>query len=264
MKYRSCFLTGLVLCLLFAFTSSPVCAADDEKALFVYAGAGLKGPMTEIGTIFEEKNGIKVEYNFAGSGTLITQMELTKKGDAFIPGGTPDYAIAQNKSLVTDPVYVAYHVPVIGVLPGNPQGIESVQDFTKEGLKLALGDVNATAIGRQGQKLFDKLGIAEDVEKNVVLRAPTINEVVTALKLKQADASLITIDQIKGDEIEAVQLPDEESLALVVPIGLTTFTSQEENAQEFVDFVSSDEGKAVFKKHGFPIYPDPAYANLKL
>ncbi|MDX8548834.1 substrate-binding domain-containing protein [Methanospirillum hungatei] len=97
-----------------------------------------------------------------------------------------------------------------------------------------------------------------------MLRAPTINEVVTALKLKQADASLITIDQIKGDEIEAVQLPDEESLALVVPIGLTTFTSQEENAQEFVDFVSSDEGKAVFKKHGFPIYPDPAYANLKL
>jgi len=264
MKYRSCFLTGLVLCLLFAFTSSPVYAADDEKALFVYAGAGLKGPMTEIGTIFEEKNGIKVEYNFAGSGTLITQMELTKKGDAFIPGGTPDYAIAENKSLVIDPVYVAYHVPVIGIQPGNPHGIKSIYDFTKDGLKLALGDVNTTAIGRQGQKLFEKLGIAEDVEKNVVLRAPTINEVVTALKLKQVDASLITIDQIKGDEIESVQLPDDESLALVVPIGRTTFTTQKEHAQEFVDFVSSDEGKAVFKKHGFPVYPDPAYADLKV
>lgn len=264
MKYRSCFLTGLVLCLFFAIISVPAYAAEDADALFVYAGAGLKAPMTEIGTIFGEKNGIKVEYNFAGSGTLITQMELTKKGDVFIPGGTPDYAIAQNKSLVIDPVYVAYHVPVIGVLPGNPQGIASVQDFTKEGLTLALGDVNATAIGRQGQKLFDKLGIAEDVEKNVVLRAPTINEVVTALKLKQVDASLITIDQIKGDEIEAVSLTGDENLALVVPIGLTTFTTQEEHAQEFVDFVSSDEGKAVFKKHGFPIYPDPAYADLKL
>ena len=83
-------------------------------------------------------------------------------------------------------------------------------------MKLALGDVNATAIGRQGQKLFDKLGIAEDVEKNVVLRAPTINEVVTALKLKQADASLITIDQIKGDEIEAVHLTFRDIVFLTV------------------------------------------------
>ncbi|PWR76035.1 molybdate ABC transporter substrate-binding protein [Methanospirillum stamsii] len=265
MNYSLSSLACFFICLLVVFLPAQVCAADNApESLFVYSGAGLKGPMTEIGEAFEEKTGIPVEFNFAGSGTLISQMEISKKGDAFIPGGTPDYAIAQNKSLVTDPVYVAYHVPVIGVLPGNPQGIESVQDFTKEGLKLALGDVNATAIGRQGQKLFDKLGIADEIEKNVVLRAPTINEVVTALKLKQVDASLITIDQIKGDEIEAVPLVGDESIALVVPIGLTTFTTQKDSAQQFVDFVSSDEGKAIFKKHGHPIYPDPAYADVKL
>ena len=263
MMKRTFLLTGLVLSLLLACITLPVCGENGPDSLFVYSGAGLKAPMTEIGTAFEEKSGFAVEYNFAGSGTLITQMELTKKGDVFIPGGTPDYRIAQEKGLVTDPVYIAYHVPVIGVLPGNPLEISSVQDFTKEGVRLALGDVNATAIGRQGKKLFDKFGITEDVEKNVLFRAPTINEVVTALKLRQVDASLITMDQIKGDEIEAVALPDEESLALIVPAGLTTFTTQEENAKKFVDFISSDEGKAIFGKHGFPIYPDPAYASVK-
>lgn len=264
MNYASCSKAGIILFLLLLFIAVPICSADDSESLFVYAGAGLKAPMTEIGFLFQNETGIPVEYTFAGSGTLITQMELSKKGDAFIPGGTPDYAIAQNKSLVTDPVYVAYHVPIIGVQPGNPHDIQSVEDFTKEGLKVALGDVNATAIGRQGQKLFNKLGIADAIEKNVVLRAPTINEVTTAMKLKQADACLITIDQVQGDDIETVPLPANESLALVVPIGVTTFSTQKENAQKFVDFVSSDEGKAIFKKHGFPIYPDPAYADVKL
>ena len=264
MIHRSRFLTGLVFLLLFACLSMPVYGADEPESLFVHAGAGLKAAMLEIGDLFEEENGIAVEYNFAGAGTLITQMELSKKGDVFVSGGTPDYKVAQEKGLVIDPEYIAYHVPVIGVQAGNPLGIESIQDFTKEGIKLALGDVNATAIGKQGQKLFDKLGISEDVEKNVVVRAPTINEVVTALKLKQADASLITLDQIKGDDIEPVALPDEENIALVVPIGCTTFTTKEETAQKFVDFVSSDEGKAIFKKHGFPVYPDPVYANVML
>ncbi|NLV27095.1 MAG: molybdate ABC transporter substrate-binding protein [Methanomicrobiales archaeon] len=253
------------ICLVVMILPAQVCAADNSPdTLFVYSGAGLKAPMTEIGELFEEKTGIVVEYNFAGSGTLISQMEISKKGDAFIPGGTPDYSIAQNKSLVSDPAYVAYHVPVIGVQPGNPHGITSARDLAKEGLKLALGDVNATAIGRQGQKLFTKLGIDADIEENVILRAPTINEVVTALKLRQVDAALITIDQIKGDEIEAVQLKDDENMALVIPIGLTTFTTKQDSAQQFVDFVSSDEGKAVFKKHGHPVYPDPVYADVKL
>lgn len=254
----------IVFCVLLLLSFTHVLADDGSGSVFVYAGAGLKGPMTQIGEIFEEKTGIVVEYTFAGSGTLMTQMELSQKGDVYIPGGHPDYAIAQNKSLVMDPEYIAYHVPVIGVQPGNPFEIESVKDFTREGLKLALGDVNATAIGRQGQKLFNKLGLADEIERNVILRSPTINEVVTAMKMKQADACLITMDQVKGIDIEQVMLPDEESIALVVPIGVTTFTTQEDIARKFVDFVSSDEGKDVFKKHGFPVYPDPLYGDFGL
>jgi molybdate transport system substrate-binding protein len=112
--------------------------AGTETALFVYSGAGLKKPMTAIGEAFTEKSGIDVEYTFAGSGTLITQMELSRKGDAFIPGGTPDYRIAQEKGLVGEAGYVAYHVPVIVVGKGNPHNITSVDDFARPGLKIAL------------------------------------------------------------------------------------------------------------------------------
>lgn len=234
-----------------------------DTSILVYSGAGLKKPMNEIGAAFTEKTGINVEYNFAGSGTLISQMELSRKGDAFIPGGTPDYRIAQDKGLVGEPGYVAYHVPIIAVQKGNPQNITSVDDFARPGLKIALGGANSTAIGRAGDKLFQKHGILDAVEKNVVLRAPTINEVVVAMNMGTADAALLTLDMINPETMDTIDLPQEDGLTLIVPIGSTTFTAQPDAARQFATFVTSDEGKAIFAKHGFPTYPDPAYAGIE-
>ena len=234
-----------------------------DTSILVYSGAGLKKPMNEIGAAFTEKTGINVEYNFAGSGTLISQMELSRKGDAFIPGGTPDYRIAQDKGLVGEPGYVAYHVPIIAVQKGNPQNITSVDDFARPGLKIALGGAESTAIGRAGDKLFQKHGILDAVEKNVVLRAPTINEVVVAMNMGTADAALLTLDMINPEKMDPIDLAQEDGLTLIVPIGQTTFTTQPDTARQFATFVTSDEGKAIFAKHGFPTYPDPAYAGIE-
>lgn len=231
--------------------------------LFVYSGAGLKKPMNEIGAAFTEKTGIGVEYTFAGSGTLISQMDLSRKGDVFIPGGTPDYRNARDKELVGEPGYVAYHVPIIVVQKGNPKNITSVDDFARPGLRIALGGANTTAIGRAGDKLFEKHGILDAVEKNVVLRAPTINEVVVAMDMGTADAALITLDLVNPKTMDTIDLPQEGGLTLIVPIGQTTFTTQPDAARQFVEFVTSDEGKAIFAKHGFPTYPDPAYAGIE-
>lgn len=259
-------------CILFAgctgtqstVTADNTTTGSPGETLFVYSGAGLKAPMQEIGTVFGEKHGATVECTYAGSGALITQMELSQKGDVFIPGGTPDYAIAVNKGLVSDdPQYVAYHVPVIAVAKGNPKNITCIEDFTRSGIKVVLGGINETAIGKAGDKLFKKYGIKDAVEENVVLRAPTINELVVAMNMGTADATLITIDKMNLETMEAIQLPLEDNMALIVPIGTTTFTKKADLAGQFVDFVSSDEGKAIFAKHGFPTYPDPAYAGIK-
>ena len=237
--------------------------ATGDASLFVYSGAGLKKPMNEIGAAFTDKYGIDVDYTFAGSGTLITQMELSRKGDAFIPGGPPDYRTAREKGQVGEPGYVAYHVPVIAVGKGNPHNITSVDDFAGPGLKIALGGVNSTAIGRAGDNLFRERGIHDAVEANVVLRAPTSFDVVVARNMGTADAALLTLDQINPEKMDTIDLPQEDNLALIIPIGATTFTTQPEATRAFVGFVVSDEGKAIFAKHGFPAYPDPTYAGVE-
>ena len=237
--------------------------AKDPNALFIYSGAGLKKPVQEIGSSFTDKTGIPVVFNFQGSGALISQMQITHKGDVFIPGGTPDYRIAQEKNLVGEPQYLAYHVPIIAIRKGNPDSIMTVKDFARPGLKIGLGDINATAIGKAGEKLFQKYEIAKDVEKNVIVRTATINELVTAMNAGSLDATLLTLDQINSDTMDSIPLSDSADTALIVPIGITTFSKNIENANAFIDYAASDEGKAYFKKYGFPAYPDPEYEDVQ-
>jgi len=243
-------------------TTAATTAAPQESIL-VFSGAGLKAPMEDAGTAFTQKYGIGVQYSYGGSGVLITQMNLTHKGDVFIPGSTNEWKTAKAQGLVDSYQLVAYHVPVIVVQKGNPKNIATLKDFAQPGLKIALGDVDATAIGKAGAKMFRKLNITADVEKNVVTRTPTINELVTIMSAGQADAAILTLDNVKADKMDMIEIPLTVNEVLITPIGVTTFTQNPDAAAQFVAFVASDEGKAIFAKHGFPIYPDQVYANVQ-
>jgi len=237
--------------------------AAPTESILVFSGAGLKAPMEDIATAFTQKYGIGVQYSYGGSGVLITQMNLTRKGDVFIPGSTNEWKTAKTQGLVDSYDLIAYHVPVIVVQKGNPKNITSLKDLAQPGLKVALGDVNATAIGKAGSKMFKKMDITAAVEKNVVTRTPTINELVTIMNAGQADAAILTLDNVNTDKMDMIAIPLADNEVLITPIGVTTFTQNSDGATKFVAFVASDEGKAIFGKHGFPIYPDPVYEGVQ-
>ena len=57
-----------------------------QEVIHAYVGAGMQKPMDEIAKMFEKKYGIKVEYDYAGSGYLYSKILATKEGDIFMPG----------------------------------------------------------------------------------------------------------------------------------------------------------------------------------
>src|SRR5208337_1174530 len=167
----------LIVCLLFAAgctstgssgsgsgqSAAATSSAGSPESILVYAGAGLQPPLEEIGPLFTEKTGIAVQYNYGGAGTLVSQMNLTRTGDVFMPGSTGEFKTAKSQGLVNESKLVAYHVPVIVVQKGNPKSITTLADFARPGLKIALGDANATAIGKAGAKMFAALNISAAV-----------------------------------------------------------------------------------------------------
>ncbi|MEA1869298.1 MAG: molybdate ABC transporter substrate-binding protein [Euryarchaeota archaeon] len=233
---------------------------EEPRSLLVYCGAGMRKPMDEIGSLFEEEHGVSVNYNYAGSNTLLSQMELTQKGDIYIPGATYYFDLAREKGLTDYEQHVAYHVPVIAVPKGNPAGITSLNDLAEPGVKVILGDPKAAAIGKLANAILDKNGLYDAVDANVIARGATVNELIVYTSMKQADASIIWADLVANSEkMGIVEIPREQNIIKIIPIGTLTFSGQKDTAKKFVDFVESPAGKVIFERHGFIAYPNEKY-----
>jgi len=233
---------------------------EDAASIMVYAGAGMKKPMEEIGLAFEEQHGVVVEYNFTGSGAQLSQIELTHQGDVFMPGSAMYLDTAEEKGLVEYRQNVAYHIPVITVPQGNPANITCLDDLAKPDIKLVWGDPEVAAIGKTGIGIVKKAGIYEAVWKNVVATFPTMNEVMLQISLGQADAAINWWDTVKFDDtIEVIEIPREQNDIKLIPVGLLKFSEHPQTSRGFMDFCVSEQGKAIFEKHGFVTYPDPDY-----
>ena len=234
------------------------CAQD---MLLVYSGAGMRKPMDKIGTAFEKKYDVAVNYNYAGSNTLLSQIDLTKKGDVYIPGATMYIDKAKEKGFVDYEQPVAYHIPVIAVPKGNPAKITRLEDLTKPKVKIIFGDPKAAAIGKLGNKILKKNKIYKAVQKNIIATSGTVNELVIYISMNQADASIIWRSSLLGTEnkINIVEIPKKQNCIKIIPIGRLTFSKNKEMAKSFVNFVASSEGKSIFQECGFTTYPDPKY-----
>jgi molybdate transport system substrate-binding protein len=245
---------GLILAVNLAISG---CAADDS--LLVYCGAGLREPMEEIASLFEEREGIEIQYTFGGSAQLLSQIELYQTGDLYMPGARSYVESAIDKGYVDETANVVYHVPCIITPKGNPTGVESLEDLAVPGVRVVLGEPTGPAIGKNSKKMLESLGIWEEVEDNVVAFSGTVNELLVYISMGQADAAIVWEDLYNPDSMEKVEIPLEMNGIKVVPIGTLTFSENMESAEKFMNFVASDEGKAVFVDHGFATYPDPKY-----
>ena len=235
--------------------------SGESKTIMVYSGAGMLKPMDEIGTLFEQKYGVTVNYNYGGSNTLLSQIELTQQGDVYMPGATMYIEKAKEKGFVDYEQLVAYHIPVIAVPEGNPANITSLNDLAKPGVKVVLGDAKAAACGKIANKILEKNGIFDAVDANVIARTATVNELVVSTCMGTADASIIWKASLvrTEEETDIIEIPKEQNIIKVIPIGTLTFSENKDMAKQFVDFVASDKGREVFEKHGFTTYPNPKY-----
>ena len=95
-----------------------------------------------------------------------------------------------------------------------------------------------------------------------MVKSGTVNELHVYVSMNQADAAIIWEDLFNPKTMEMVDIPLDKGFVKVIPIGTLSFSENPENAEKFMNFVSSDEGKAVFEKYGFTTYPSEKYENL--
>ena len=263
MMSKQIILFALTMGLLFLFTGTP---NSHSEELLVFAGAASKPPTEEAAKVFEKKTGVKVNVTFGGSGFVLSQMTLAKKGDIYFPGSSDYMEIAKKKGLVFPETerYVVYLVPAINVQKGNPKGIKSLRDLTKPSIRVAIANPDGVCVGLYAVEIIEKNFTLEEkaaFRKNLVNYTESCEKTATAISLKTADAVIgwEVFQYWDPARIETIALKKHEIVRIgYIPIGISKFTSNRPLAQKFIDFILSDEGKALFKKYHYFMSPEEA------
>jgi molybdate transport system substrate-binding protein len=256
-------LVNLLLPLLISGASENCFAADN---LMVFAGAASKPPTEEAAKAFEAKTGVKVDVIFGGSGYVLSQMILGKKGDIYFPGSSDYMELAKKKDVVypeTEKVIV-YLVPAINVQKGNPKNVQTIKDLTRPGLKVAIANPEGVCVGAYAVEIVESLLSPEEKEafrKNLINYTESCEKTATAISLKAADAVIgwRVFHNWDPERIETVPLDKSRVIRIgYIPIAIAKFTSNRPLAQKFIDFLLSEDGKGIFRKYHYFMSADEA------
>ena len=250
-----------VLILILIVLSFPITqnVIASPKPLLVFAGAASKPATEELSKVFQEKMGIPVEVVFGGSGFVLSQMKLSKKGDLYFPGSSDFMELAKREDLVfpESERIVVYLVPAINVQRGNPKRIYSLKDLTKEGLRVAIANPETVCVGTYAVEIIEKNFTPlekERFKKNLVNYTESCEKTASVISLKAVDAVIgwRVFQYWDPERIETIYLkPEEVSRIGYIPIAISKFTQDKSSAQEFIDFLLSPQGKATFHKYHY-------------
>jgi len=228
------------------------------ESMMVYCGAANKPAMQEVAALFEKKSGISVNLMYGGSGTLLSQLELSKQGEIYLPG-SPDYIIiGMRKNLLiqgSDRI-VAYLVPAILTPTGNPANIHSLEDLARPGVRVGIGNPETVCLGLYGIELLDENTLLEPVMKNIVTFGGSCSKTANLASMNLVDAILgwRVFNFWNPAQIEFVPIAGEKIPRLsYISISVPVCTKDPALSNTFIDFVLSDEGKDIYKKHGYII-----------
>ncbi len=169
---------------------------EEEKTMLFHAGVGQRSSLDEIQELFCQRHpDVKVNFSYKGSGYFIADITRSQEGDLYMPGEEFYLLQAVERGFITDYQpdrdIAACFVTVIITPRGNPKGIQKVEDFTKPGVRVGLGNPKACAIGLWQEKTFQKAGNWDAVQKNATFSAKCIPELGNAAQHNLIDATIV-------------------------------------------------------------------------
>jgi molybdate transport system substrate-binding protein len=228
----------------------------------------LAGPMKELKKVFEANHpGIQVNLTSGRSKELSERILQGEACDLFAPSD-PQVAKAMFGKAVHGKDGASWYVVfsanelVVITAKGNPLGLKRMVDLGKAGVKLARVTGEKDMATNRTIEFVKRATAAEgkpEVAQGIIdgaLKENTIPDVLTAVAGGRADAGIVYLSAAVtlADGVEIVSFPAEvnlsESIRNAVTIPGTAKNGRE--AERFVQFMLSPEGRQILKKTGQP------------
>lgn len=225
-----------------------------STTLTVFAAASLTDTFEDLADRFSEvHDGVDVQLSFAGSSDLVTQIREGAPADVIATADERTMrSLVDGGQVAAEPQNFVSNTLVIAVPAGNPQDINSLESLADPLLDVVVCAPQVPC-GSAAQTVEQSAGITI----TPVSEEPAVTDVLGKVANGQADAGLVYRTDASGaDEVDAVEFPESDDAVNLYPIAPVADAGNAdaenaEAAQQFVDFVLSDEGRAVFDAAGF-------------
>lgn len=240
---------------------------DADAPLLLYCAAGIRKPVQQAVEDYRKEYGVDVQLQFGGSQTLFGQIEVSGKGDLYLPGDDRYVNKGRARGMVKEILPLAVMKAVLAVRKGNPKGVSSVGDLAAGKVAFAQGNPGATAVGKLVQAALQESGHWEAVKEHTKVFKPTVNEVANDLKLGVVDAAFIwdaTARQAEyREDLEIVPLPELEGAQAEVTVGVLASSRRPTAALRFARYLAArDRGLKHFEAKGFAAVEGDAWAEV--
>ncbi|GAA1844153.1 molybdate ABC transporter substrate-binding protein [Brevibacterium marinum] len=248
MKFLSAACILALLSLTACSTGSDSDSESGKTTLTVFAAASLTDVFADVAEEFNSTEpDIEVKFSFAGSSDLVAQISEGAPADVI---ATADEAtmdtLAGDELLAGAPEIFASNTLTLAVPEGNPEDIETSNDFTGKDLVVCAPQVPCGAATNKWAK-------QNQVSLDPVSEENSVTDVLGKVSSGQADAGIVYVtDVARADSaVEQVELDGAEKVVNRYPAAAVGASENTKEADAFIRFLRSEKAARLLEDAGF-------------
>jgi molybdate transport system substrate-binding protein len=247
--------------LLAAVVFAAACSRE-PVTLTVSVAASLQNAIAALAPLYQSAHpGVKLAFNYGGSGTLEQQIENGAPADVFIsaaPGPMDKLAAAG----LIDPATRRdlLRNAIVLIAPKDSAQPASFQDLAAPGIKLiALGDPASVPAGEYGRQVLEHLGLLDAVRPKLVL-AKDVRQVLSYVETGNADTGIVyATDARTSQRVRVAEVaPDASHQPVIYPAAAVKASVHAAEARGFLEFLAGAQAGRIFAAQGFSVPGLPA------
>lgn len=230
-----------------------------QKEIYISAAASMADAMNEIKADYEKKHpDVVIRTNYAGSGTLMNQIIEGSPADLFISASDKQMDTLAKKQLIdaASRVELLKNELVLIVPKASSLTLSSFQDAAGENVtKIAIADPASVPVGQYSEKLFQKMGIWDQVKEKMVMSQDVRQSLDWVASGNVQCAPVYRTDAaIEKDRVRIVAVaPQGINQGIFYPLAILKKSGEKAGVGDFYQYLKSPEAQKVYEKYGFVV-----------
>lgn len=233
-----------------AFVTANALAADVSAAV----AANFTKPAEELGKAFTAKTGDTVTFSFGATGQLYTQLSQGAPFEVFLSADNKRPVLAVTEGFAVEGTVFTYAVgkvvlyaPTLDVTDGA--AVLAANAFQH----LSVADPKTAPYGAAGMEVLAKLGLTDAVTPKIVT-GENISQALQFVDSGNAELGIVALNQVIDKPATQVwRVPAEDYSPILQDAVLTKAGEADPAAKAFLEFLQSEEAKAIIERYGYAV-----------